>query len=73
MYIMFKCSNCNHQTDGILVKRTDYGNTANLDELDVCCLFCGKVLARAYTSRSFIDSDQEKLWEENKRRDKLGK
>lgn len=73
MNIMFKCSDCNHQTDGILIKRTDYANTTNIDELDICCTFCGKVLARAYTSRSFTDSDQEKLWEENKRRDKLGK
>jgi len=70
MNIMFICGDCNGKSDGILKKRTDYDNTTNMDELDVCCLFCGKLLARTYTSRSFIGVKQEELWEKNKSRRK---
>ncbi len=70
MNIMFICGDCGGQSDGILRKRTNYDNTTNMDELDVHCIFCGKLLAKAFTSRSFTDSKQEELWEENKKRDK---
>lgn len=68
MNIMFICGDCNGQSDGILRKRTNYDNTANMDELYVCCLFCGKILARAYSSRSFTERKQEELWKENKKK-----
>ena len=70
MNIMFICGDCNGQSDGILRKRTKYDNTTNMDELDVCCLFCGKVLARTFSSRCYTDLEQDKLWEENKKRSK---
>ncbi len=73
MNIMFICSKCGGQSDGIFVKRTDYENTTNMDELDVCCLYCGNLLARTFSSRSFTKEKQEKLWEENKKRIEHGK
>jgi len=66
MNIMFKCGACNGQSEGTLKKRTDYANTTNMDELDVCCTFCGKVLARTYSSRKFTDEENKKL-EDNKK------
>ncbi len=73
MNIMLICGDCGGQSNGILRKRTNYDNTTNMDELDVCCLYCGKLLAKALTSRSFLEPKQEELWEENKRRIKYEK
>lgn len=70
MKLMFICGECGGQSEGILVRKTNYDNTTNMDELDVCCLYCGNLLAKEFTSRSFLEPKQEELWEENKRKDK---
>jgi len=66
MNIMLKCGACNGKSEGILRKRTDYANTTNMDELDICCTFCGKVLGSVYSSRKFTDEENKKL-EDNKK------
>ncbi len=73
MNIMFKCGACNGQSEGVLRKRTDYGNTTNMDELDVVCTFCGNLLGRTYSSRKFVDDKQNEIWDNNKKVIKDGK
>lgn len=73
MNIMFKCGACNGQSEGVLRKRTDYANTTNLDELDICCTFCGNLLGRTYSSRKFIDDKQNEILDNNKKEIKDGK
>ncbi len=70
MNILFICSDCNRQSEGILKKRTRYDNTTNMDELDICCRYCGKVLAKSFTSMSLTEDAQKELWEENKNKNK---
>jgi hypothetical protein len=65
MKIMYLCGKCRGQNEGLLVKKTNYENTSNMDELDVCCFFCGNLLAKMWTQRSFPEEKQKELWKKH--------
>jgi len=60
MNIIFICGDCNGQSEGVFKKRTNYNNITNMNELNICCSFCGKVLAISFTSKDFIDNNINK-------------